>query len=36
MFFLAPLLLILFDLKIYVSTPQEFFAYAITYLIAAS
>jgi cellulose synthase (UDP-forming) len=34
-FFVAPLLFILFNLKIYVSSMEEFFAYALTYLIAS-
>ncbi len=34
-FFVSPLLFILFNLKIYVSSMEEFFAYALTYLIAS-
>lgn len=34
-FFIAPLLFILFNLKIYVSSMEEFFAYALTYLVVS-
>lgn len=34
-FFFAPLLFILLNLKIYVSSLEEFFAYAVTYLVAS-
>ncbi|QKV20596.1 UDP-forming cellulose synthase catalytic subunit [Oricola thermophila] len=34
-FFAAPLLFILFDMKIYVASLDEFFAYTVTYLIVA-